>query len=67
MAKTRKPRQVLAPNQPKRRMLAISVDGTRTFIGPVTSARKFGNIRPNTDAACCQIQLIKDLLRSLTR
>ena|SRR5271170_5810855 len=51
VANTRKPCHVDIPSQPNRRIPAVMTVGIRTLIGPTTSAIKFGNIRPNTEAA----------------
>jgi hypothetical protein len=45
------PCHVDAPNHPNMSTAAATIVARRTLIGPITSATKFGSIRPNTDAA----------------
>lgn len=52
VANTRKLCHVDIPSQPNKRTPAAMTVGMRTLIGPTTSAMKFGNMRPKTDAAC---------------
>jgi hypothetical protein len=45
------PCHVDIPSHPNMRIPAAKTVTSKTFIGPTTSATKFGNIRPNTEAA----------------
>jgi|SRR5277367_2277326 len=51
VANTRKPCHVDIPSHPNKSIPAAATVGIRTLIGPMISAIKFGNIRPNTEAA----------------
>ena len=51
IANTMNPCHVDTPSQPNRSVPDAITVGIRILIGPATSAMKFGNIRPKTDAA----------------